>query len=120
MGGNILLHMETLPPDRIRAMVVVSATMYFPEQARAIMRQVPAAADQPVFANDAAQFVQTSLAFLQKAAWADGSPSTRGRQHAAHAEPLVSDDHNRPGGEFRCTVTNNQKTTTRRLAACDC
>jgi pimeloyl-ACP methyl ester carboxylesterase len=28
-------------PERIEAMVVVSATMYFPEQARAIMRQVP-------------------------------------------------------------------------------
>ena len=40
MGGNILLHMATLQPERIAAMVVVSATMYFPEQARAIMRQV--------------------------------------------------------------------------------
>jgi len=47
MGGNILLHIATLQPDRIEAMVVVSATMYFPEQARAIMAQVPAAADQP-------------------------------------------------------------------------
>jgi pimeloyl-ACP methyl ester carboxylesterase len=41
MGGNILLHMATMQPDRIEAMVVVSATMYFPEQARAIMRQIP-------------------------------------------------------------------------------
>jgi pimeloyl-ACP methyl ester carboxylesterase len=40
MGGNILLHMATVQPDRIEAMVLVSATMYFPEQARAIMRQV--------------------------------------------------------------------------------
>ena len=40
MGGNILLHMATLQPHRIEAMVVVSATMYFPEQARVIMRQV--------------------------------------------------------------------------------
>src|SRR5215472_15316269 len=46
MGGNILLHMATLQPERIAAMVVVSATMYFPEQARAIMRQVPAANGQ--------------------------------------------------------------------------
>jgi pimeloyl-ACP methyl ester carboxylesterase len=46
MGGNILLHMATLQPDRIHAMVVVSATMYFPEQARAIMRQV-AVENQP-------------------------------------------------------------------------
>jgi pimeloyl-ACP methyl ester carboxylesterase len=41
MGGSILLHVATLQPDRITAMVLVSATMYFPEQARAIMRQVP-------------------------------------------------------------------------------
>src|SRR5262249_51617490 len=47
MGGNILLHMATLQPDRLEAMVVVSATMYFPEQARKIMQQVPAPADQP-------------------------------------------------------------------------
>jgi pimeloyl-ACP methyl ester carboxylesterase len=47
MGGNILLHMATLQPERIEAMVLVSATMHFPEQARAIMRQVPAADDQP-------------------------------------------------------------------------
>jgi pimeloyl-ACP methyl ester carboxylesterase len=40
MGGNILLHMAAMQPDRIEAMVVVSATMYFPEQARAVMRQV--------------------------------------------------------------------------------
>lgn len=47
MGGNILLHMATMQPERIEAMVVVSATMYFPEQARAIMRQVPPADKQP-------------------------------------------------------------------------
>lgn len=40
MGGNIVLHMATMPPDRIEAMVVVSAALYFPEQARAIMRQI--------------------------------------------------------------------------------
>jgi len=47
MGGNILLHMATSQPDRIEAMVAVSATLYFPEQAREIVRQVPAPADQP-------------------------------------------------------------------------
>ena len=41
MGGNILLHVATLEPERIEAMVLVSATMYFPEQARAIMRAFP-------------------------------------------------------------------------------
>ena len=47
MGGNILLHMATLQPERIQPMVVVSATMYFPEQARAIMQKVPLADKQP-------------------------------------------------------------------------
>jgi len=41
MGGNILLHMATMQPDLIEAMVLISATMYFPEQARRIMEQVP-------------------------------------------------------------------------------
>jgi pimeloyl-ACP methyl ester carboxylesterase len=41
MGGNTLLHMATRQPGRIDAMVVISATMYFPDQARALMRQVP-------------------------------------------------------------------------------
>ena len=47
MGGNTLLHMATLQPERIEAMIVVSATMHFPEQARAIMRQLPAPQNQP-------------------------------------------------------------------------
>jgi len=40
MGANILFHMATMQPQRIQAMVVVSAAMYFPEQARVVMRQV--------------------------------------------------------------------------------
>jgi pimeloyl-ACP methyl ester carboxylesterase len=40
-GGNMLLHMATRQPRRIRAMVLVSATPYFPAQARAIMRRYP-------------------------------------------------------------------------------
>lgn len=47
MGGNILLHLATMQPDRIAAMIVVSATMYFPKQARAIMQQVPLPDHQP-------------------------------------------------------------------------
>jgi pimeloyl-ACP methyl ester carboxylesterase len=39
-GANTLLHVATLQPDRIQSMILVSATMYFPEQARQIMRQV--------------------------------------------------------------------------------
>jgi pimeloyl-ACP methyl ester carboxylesterase len=41
MGANILLHIATMQPDRIESMVLVSPAIYFPEQARAIMRQVP-------------------------------------------------------------------------------
>jgi pimeloyl-ACP methyl ester carboxylesterase len=40
-GGNILLHMATMQPERINAMVLVSATPYFPAQARPIMRGYP-------------------------------------------------------------------------------
>jgi pimeloyl-ACP methyl ester carboxylesterase len=40
-GGNILLHLATRQPARVKAMVLVSATPYFPAQARAIMRQHP-------------------------------------------------------------------------------
>jgi pimeloyl-ACP methyl ester carboxylesterase len=38
-GGNTLLHLATKQPDRVKAMVIVSATPYFPTQARTIMRQ---------------------------------------------------------------------------------
>ncbi len=37
-GGNVLLHMATKQPARVRAMVLVTATSYFPAQARPIMR----------------------------------------------------------------------------------
>ncbi len=40
-GGNILLHMATKQPGRVKAMVLVSATPYFPAQARPIMREYP-------------------------------------------------------------------------------
>ena len=43
MGGNTLLHMATLQPARIEAMVLVSATMYFAQQARAVMREIEVA-----------------------------------------------------------------------------
>ena len=38
-GGNVLLHMATMEPERIKAMVLVSATPYFPARARLLMRQ---------------------------------------------------------------------------------
>jgi pimeloyl-ACP methyl ester carboxylesterase len=47
MGGNTLLHLATLQPERIEAMVLVSATMYFPEQARKLMAQVGVESQTP-------------------------------------------------------------------------
>lgn len=38
-GGNVLLHMATKQPDRITAMILVSATPYFPAQSRTLMSQ---------------------------------------------------------------------------------
>ena len=40
MGAKTLLHMATQQPDRLDAMVLVSATPYFPAQARAAMAQL--------------------------------------------------------------------------------
>jgi pimeloyl-ACP methyl ester carboxylesterase len=40
LGAKTLLHMATQQPARVEAMVLVSATPYFPPQARAIMAQV--------------------------------------------------------------------------------
>jgi pimeloyl-ACP methyl ester carboxylesterase len=38
-GGMTLLHMATQQPSRVEAMVLIGATIYFPEQARVIMRR---------------------------------------------------------------------------------
>src|SRR5258708_13904344 len=37
-GGNILLHLATQQPERVEAMVLLSAVSYYPQQARKIMR----------------------------------------------------------------------------------
>jgi pimeloyl-ACP methyl ester carboxylesterase len=44
LGAKTLLHMATEQPDRIEAMVLVSATPYFPAPARAAMAQLSTAA----------------------------------------------------------------------------
>jgi pimeloyl-ACP methyl ester carboxylesterase len=38
-GGMTLIHMATQQPSRVDAMVLIGATIYFPEEARVIMRQ---------------------------------------------------------------------------------
>ena len=38
-GGMTLIHMATQQPERVEAMILVGATIYFPEQARKIMRR---------------------------------------------------------------------------------
>jgi pimeloyl-ACP methyl ester carboxylesterase len=45
-GANTLLHVATLAPERIQAMVLVSGTLHFPESARRIMAASPVD-DQP-------------------------------------------------------------------------
>jgi|SRR6185369_2993838 len=40
LGAKTLLHVATQQPGRVEAMAMVSATPYFPEPARAIMRQL--------------------------------------------------------------------------------
>src|SRR5262249_45989150 len=40
LGAKTLLHMATQQPERVEAMVLVSATPYFPKEARAIMGTV--------------------------------------------------------------------------------
>ena len=42
MGAKTLLHMATQQPSRVEAMILVSATPFFPEQARSIMREMTA------------------------------------------------------------------------------
>jgi pimeloyl-ACP methyl ester carboxylesterase len=46
-GGMTLLHLATAQPERVDAMVLVGATHYFPEQARAIMRKEAAGPPPP-------------------------------------------------------------------------
>jgi pimeloyl-ACP methyl ester carboxylesterase len=38
-GGMTLLHMATQQPERVESMVLIGSTIYFPEQAREIMRK---------------------------------------------------------------------------------
>jgi len=47
MGGNILLHMATMRWERLEAIVIVSATPYFPGQARKVMAALAAPENQP-------------------------------------------------------------------------
>ncbi|MBZ5623878.1 MAG: alpha/beta hydrolase [Acidobacteriia bacterium] len=46
-GGNVLLHMATMQPERVAAMVLVSATPYYPAQARPLMRQYRKSLPEP-------------------------------------------------------------------------
>ncbi len=67
-GANTLLHMATQQPSRIAAMVHVSGTPRFPDQARAIMRAMtgPLSSYAHAFADDRddMNFTATSLASI--------------------------------------------------------
>ncbi len=74
-GGIALLHLATLEPDAIAAMVVVSAPPYFPEQARAIQRQ-----------SSEAMFGEATMAHM-RASHKYGEPQVQ--QLIAHARDLA-------------------------------
>lgn len=63
-GAMTLLHMATQQPERIEAMVLEAGTSYFPEEARALMRQ-----DNPD---------EMTEAELARARWENGGCSSRG------------------------------------------
>jgi len=46
-GGMTLLHMATSQPERINSMVLISATSYFPDQARAVFRRAASFDNMP-------------------------------------------------------------------------
>jgi pimeloyl-ACP methyl ester carboxylesterase len=48
-GGMTLLHMATQQRDRVEAMVLIGATSYFPEEARAMMREAAKDTLAPMF-----------------------------------------------------------------------
>ena len=58
-GGMTLLHMATSQPRRIDSMVLISATSYFPDQARAIMRQSFVWQHAPASARDVSRVRKT-------------------------------------------------------------
>jgi pimeloyl-ACP methyl ester carboxylesterase len=47
LGAKTLLHVATLAPDRVSAMILVSATPRFPEATRALFREAAAAEHSP-------------------------------------------------------------------------
>jgi pimeloyl-ACP methyl ester carboxylesterase len=75
-GGNVLLHMATRQPDRVKAMVLVSATSHFPEQARSIMRNylfdvLPAEEQEKMRHRHPRGTAQIETLFAQARAFAD-------------------------------------------------
>src|SRR5215472_1038559 len=74
-GSNILLHMATKQPDRIKAIVLVSATPYFPPSARTIMRQyqnsLPESQLEVLRGNHPGGNVQVKALLASTAAFAD-------------------------------------------------
>ena len=75
-GGNVLLHLATADPARVKAMVIVSATSHFPEQARPIMRQwrfdlLPAEEQQKMRDRHPGGMAQIETSFAHARAFAD-------------------------------------------------
>jgi pimeloyl-ACP methyl ester carboxylesterase len=75
-GGNVLLHMAAGYPERVKAMVLVSATTHFPEQARPIMRSyaielLPEQERERMRRRHPGGTAQIDLLFAQARAFAD-------------------------------------------------
>lgn len=75
-GGNVLLHLAASHPERVNAMVLVSATSHFPEQARAIMRNytfelLPEAEKEKMRRRHPGGAAQIDLLFAHARAFAD-------------------------------------------------
>ena len=90
LGAKTLLHVATLQPQRVTAMVLVSATPYFPDQARAAM-----AALTPETLTDA-EWAHSDLASSRRRAdprdlAGDASAEGQLRRHVVHA-PAALDD----------------------------
>jgi pimeloyl-ACP methyl ester carboxylesterase len=77
MGGNTLLHMATIQPDRIEAMVIVSATSYFGAEARKFIREfsldaLPEEQRKFIFTRHPGGEAQARAVFDRAKAFADG------------------------------------------------
>lgn len=81
-GGNVMLHVATMQPARVAAMVLVSATTHFPEPARALQRGfafelLPAAEREALRARHPGGEPQLAMLLAQARGFADDRDDLR-------------------------------------------